>query len=383
MAKRANGEGTVYEDPKNRRWVGEVMLDGHRRRVTGRTKKEAAQRLHLRIQESQEGAPVMTESATLLSLLNLWEREELNHRQIAASSRYRFQWQLATLRAELGSVRLRKLDASHIHQMFLRLTKPTATRKAYSRSTLVALRSTLGQVLTFAVGRRLFPVNLAPSARIPESAHREEGRGALTVEQAHRFWEACDTHRLGAYWQTMMATGLRPGEAAGLTWRQLKLDGPHPSATISRQVRLVSGRPELVDGVKTKGSYRTLGIPRALVPVLKAHREAQRLERMAASSWANPELVFTTSRGGPLNPSNVRRDLTRFAWEQGLPRVSPNELRHTAASLLLAEGKTLEQVAKVLGHDSTRMLERYYGHEIRPVVDDHVAVMDQLFGGRS
>lgn len=375
MAKRANGEGTVYEDPKNRRWVGEVVLDGHRRRVTGRSKKEAAQRLRTRIQESQEGIAPMTESATLNTLIDLWEREDLAHRTIAPATRYRFGWQLGILRAELGSVRLRKLNATHIHQMFLRLIKPTEDRAAYGRSTLVALRSTLGQILSFAVGRRLFPVNVAPAARIPVGAAQTKARASLTVDQAQQLWDACASHeRLGAYIRTAMLTGLRPGEVAGLTRKSLQLRGDQPTLTVSRQVQLVKGSPVLVDGVKTQGSYRTVEIPSALVPVLREHLKSQTVAH---------ELIFHTASGGPLAPSNVRRDLAKLCQAHGLPVISPNELRHTAASLMLAHGVPMGHVAKVLGHNSTRMLERHYAHEIRPAVDDHVAAMDHLFAGRS
>ena len=64
-----------------------------------------------------------------------------------------------------------------------------------------------------------------------------------------------------------------------------------------------------------------------------------------------------------------------------IPYLFPNELgRHSAATLLYDAGVSLEQIADVLGHKSTCMLERHYRHRGRNAVSVHVAAMEQLFG---
>ena len=73
--------------------------------------------------------------------------------------------------------------------------------------------------------------------------------------------------------------------------------------------------------------------------------------------------------------------IIEFASPPGLGRWTPNELRHSAASLLSASGVPLEVIADVLGHASTRMLEQHYRHQVRPSIDAHVSVMEGLFGG--
>ena len=77
----------------------------------------------------------------------------------------------------------------------------------------------------------------------------------------------------------------------------------------------------------------------------------------------------------------MRRDPSKFCAEFWLPDVAPNELRHTAASLMLDAGMTMEEVAKVLGHRTTRILERHYSHQVRPVIDEHIAVMERILLG--
>ena len=96
--------------------------------------------------------------------------------------------------------------------------------------------------------------------------------------------------------------------------------------------------------------------------------------------WQDLDLVFPTSVGTPMSPSNLRRDLARITVAAGLGRWSPNELRHSAASLLSASGVPLEQIADVLGHTDTRMLLKHYRHPISRTIDAAAAPMERLFG---
>ena len=81
-----------------------------------------------------------------------------------------------------------------------------------------------------------------------------------------------------------------------------------------------------------------------------------------------------------MSPSNLRRDLARLTVAAGLGPWSPNELRHSAASLLSASGVPLEQIADLLGHTDTRMLLKHYRHPISRTIDAAAAPMERLFG---
>ena len=111
-------------------------------------------------------------------------------------------------------------------------------------------------------------------------------------------------------------------------------------------------------------------------------RRAQKRERLIAGpEWQEVGLIFTTPIGTALDPSNLRDQFAKLTDRAGIGHWTPNELRHSAASLMSAAGVPLEVIADVLGHNSTRMLEKHYRHRTRPVIDAHVAVMDGLFGG--
>lgn len=79
--------------------------------------------------------------------------------------------------------------------------------------------------------------------------------------------------------------------------------------------------------------------------------------------------MFGSPNGRVIDPARARRRLATGCSEIGVPRVTPNELRHSCASLLSDDGVPIERVADLLGHTTTRMVEQTYRHRIRPVID--------------
>ncbi len=125
--------------------------------------------------------------------------------------------------------------------------------------------------------------------------------------------------------------------------------------TVRRAVQVAAGRPVLVDELKTAASYRAVALPPVALDALR-RRIADRPDG----------LLFTAPDGGPLWHSTVRAELVKLCDAAGVPRIRPNELRHSAATVMADAGLPLHQVADVLGHTTTRMLDQTYRH--RPPV---------------
>jgi integrase len=91
--------------------------------------------------------------------------------------------------------------------------------------------------------------------------------------------------------------------------------------------------------------------------------------------------VFTTQLGTPLDPRNIQRDFQTICTKAGLGKWHPHELRHSAASLMLAAGVPLQVVSDVLGHSSIRMTADVYGHILQPQREEAAAALaGVLFG---
>ena len=82
----------------------------------------------------------------------------------------------------------------------------------------------------------------------------------------------------------------------------------------------------------------------------------------AGSLWRDHGLIFATATGAPLDPENFSRAFAKLCNRAGLGRWHPHELRHSGASLMLAQGTPLHVVSEILGHASITITKDVYGH---------------------
>ena len=132
---------------------------------------------------------------------------------------------------------------------------------------------------------------------------------------------------------------------------------------------------------KTERSRRTLALPAAAVLALRTWSGLQAGERLAAGDgWQDTGLVFTTHLGAALDAGNIRKMFKRICTEAGVgDGWTPRELRTSFVSLLSHRGVSIEEIARLVGHASTRTTEIVYRRELRPVITTGAEIMDQLF----
>lgn len=364
--RRPRGEGTVYYDDKRRRWIGAVTVAGRRRKVVGKDKTEARARLAQLLAAKTTGAPVADRAFTVAnSISTLLQRDVPSRRRhgrpLTPSTLELYRWAGAIIVDQIGTARLADLTTDDVEAMFDRLAK----RQKLGEWSLRKIRSTLQQAITLSVKRHRAVRNVALEAKLPDIASPTKRRDALGTDDARRLLETLRGHRNGAMFALSLQVGLRPGEAAGLYWADLDSN----VLNVRHAVRLVDGRAVVVDELKTNTSERLIELPAELADWLTEHRAEQVIERLAAPAWKDDRLIFASSTGTVLSPPNVRRQLTTICAEAGVPAVRPNELRHSCASLLSDAGVPNVQIADLLGHASTRMVDQTYRHRLRPLVD--------------
>jgi integrase len=130
---------------------------------------------------------------------------------------------------------------------------------------------------------------------------------------------------------------------------------------------------------KTLRSKRTIPLPGPLVEVLREHAKAQEKERVTAGSlWQDSSCVFTTPIGTSVDPRNDYRQFKKLLARAGLPSVRLHYLRHTAASLLLAQHVPARVVMEILGHSQIALTMNTYSHvapEVSREAADRLACM--------
>ncbi len=201
----------------------------------------------------------------------------------------------------------------------------------------------------------------------------------MTPAQASQLIKSSKTDRLHALYVTALGKGLRQCELLGLRWDDVDLK--HARLTVRHTLQRVNGELVLLEP-KTERSRRTIALPEVVVKALRGHRTKQKMERLVAGSrWVDSGLVFTTIRGTPLDVATVTRAFQRALEVAGLPHRRFHDLRHSAATFLLAQGFTLEDVKNLLGHSSIVLTSSTYGHALEQRQRAVAMGMDAVLGG--
>ena len=163
----------------------------------------------------------------------------------------------------------------------------------------------------------------------------------------------------------LLHTGLRISELCGLQWRDLEL-GANARLNVRRQ--FYQG---VLRAPKSRAGRRTIPLSPHMAERLLTHR------RLTAHGGDHAP-VFASSAGTPLSPNNLRSRILRPAVRRaGLERVGFHTLRHTCASLLVAEGRNIKQVQTWLGHHDASFTLSTYVHLLDEGVGDAV-FLDQI-----
>ena len=153
---------------------------------------------------------------------------------------------------------------------------------------------------------------------------------------------------LAAYW------GLRRGELVGLEWADVSIE--------TRRVHIRQAQPDdELDDTKTENSDRVIVIDEQTAAVLKAWRKRQLEYRMEwGESWVDSGRVFTRENGEPLRPEWVSSRFVTLAARAGLPPIRFHDLRHGAATMLLAAGVPIKVISEILGHATAAFTSDVY-----------------------
>lgn len=383
--KRANGEGSIRFDEGRKRWEGRITVGiGQggklvRRKVTGKTRAEVTKRMAEARDHADAGVAVARRDLTVARFLSDWVDVVLPGTVAPSTERqYRDVVRLYVI-PEVGAKALRSLGARDVAAMLRRLDG-----RGLSPNTIRLARSVLRRALRWAEAEGLVTRNVAAIAfgvKVPAP----EGR-TLTPEQSLEFLRAVGGNRLEAAWVTMLGLGLRRGELLGLSWSDVSLATSPATVTVRRTLQRIPGDGLVLAETKTARSRRTLHLPAPVVRALTEHRRRQMADRLAAGpEWeAQPlgaDLVFRTPFGTAVDPDNFRNLTYRVTEAAGLGRWSPHELRHSAASLLLAMNVPLKVVSEVLGHSSIRVTADVYGHLLDDAKAEAADAMARVMGG--
>jgi integrase len=373
--RRAKGEGAISLR-KDGRWEARLSLGGQdarrrRRTLYGRTRAEVARKLRDAQKKIDEGQPLPPERLTVQSHLKSWLVEKKGKVRPETWRRYdelvRFH-----IVPVVGAVRLNKLeiqDVQLLHQSLVDRVSGTTAHHVHS-----VLRAALQDAIRWGlVSRNVAALISAPRRTTPEMKF-------LTASDARCLLEAAAGEPLEALFVLAITAGLREDELQALRWKDVDVDRRSLRVTATL-ITVKEGAPVLGEP-KTQKSRRWVYLSELATEALNRHRSHQEaLRDSAEGAWREHGLVFTNDLGQPLWRSHIWRAFSILLKKASLGQVRFHDLRHTAASLLLAEGTPVKVVSELLGHSDVKTTLAIYAHVIPGMQEQAATAMDRLLHG--
>jgi integrase len=207
--------------------------------------------------------------------------------------------------------------------------------------------------------------------------------GYLSAPDVRRLLDATRDDPLGPIYALAASTGLRLGELLGLAWPDV--DFKAGTLTVRRSLARAGDGGWALAQPKTSTSRRTIPLPSISREVLERRKALQEAERdTAGKAWQDrDDLVFTDSVGRYVQPGSVSHGFQDAREAAGLPAVRFHDLRHSAATLMLAEGVPLAVISEWLGHAGIAITASHYAAVVPALRRDAADAMDRALAPRA
>jgi integrase/predicted RNA-binding Zn-ribbon protein involved in translation (DUF1610 family) len=273
----------------------------------------------------------------------------------------------------LGALQLQRLSPAALNALYAHLLEQGRVhgQGGLSASSVRRVHAVLHKACRDAVRWGRLSSNPVDGADPPRArADAEEKLRVWNAEQLAAFLAAVADDRLFALWRVLAATGMRRGEALGLSWQDVDMEGG--SLTICRAWIPVNGTAQFSEP-KSRRSRRTIALDPVTLEALQTHAARQADEQShRCADLAEGDLVFTRPDGRPLVPWLVSKAFREHSRAAMLPLIPLHGLRHSYATLALSSGVNPRIVSARLGHATVALTLDVYSH-VLPQADREAA----------
>jgi integrase len=345
---------------------------------TYRTRKDAERAERRAIEARDRGIDLSPRTVTIAELLDRFVADRrAKGRALRTVMRYEEIAHL-TVAPHIGSIPLAKLAPAHLsawlavlHERGSAKGKPLAAKSIWHA--FMILRS----ALRWAVRHDLVGRNVADAVDAP-SVPRSQAR-AIDEDEAAALFEVADATRWGPFFRLALGSGARRGELLALRWDDVSTpDVGLATLTVRRAFVEPKGKGGRIveKGTKTD-RVRTIALGALAFEALRRQRALQAQERLATGSlYADSGHVFQLEAGGPIAPDRATKAFIRLRKGANV-RATLHDLRHTAATWMLAAGVDIASVARILGHTTPSTTLGIYAHALPVCESRAIAAIDE------
>ena len=353
---------------------GKPMI--HRKTVHG-TKKDVEVELAKFVTEVQNGLIIDGKSLKFSEFTEIWKRD-YGSKELAPSTYKRYCRMLETrLLPYFGHFYINKIRPTDIMKFYDLLEKDTQlvrkkgnngskTKKPLSGKTILEHHRLLRAMLHKAVYWQLIVTNPAervqpPKARKPKRRSYDDEQTKILLENLELLPNE-DTKYKVAIILTVF-TGVRLGELMGLEWQDV--DFKNGIISINRSSQYLADMGVFTKVPKTESSIREIAIPEFIISLLEEYKLWYEEQKSIYNElWNDSNRLFVQADGKPMHPSTISKWFVKYVGQIGLPVINFHGLRHTNASLLVAQNIDIAVISARLGHAQISTTLDFYVHPL-------------------
>lgn len=371
LENRGNGSWRVTisdgyaPDGSKRRFQRTIHVDPSK--TIKAQRREAEKQAALIEADYQRKLVLMGNKITIEALAEEYLQDRVERRRLKESTAKQYRdllyWRIIP---ELGKEYVQDLTARDISGFYRKLkTAPARSGRSktgkLSGTTQHQYHTQLHALLKYAVTMGYIAVNPADQVEAP----RKDTKSAQCLELADvarllTALDGLDDPQWRLFFYMSLYTGMRAGEIVALNWEDIK--GNVLSVRASA-VKIKGQGTARADRPKTKAGIRSIILPDVIMKQLSAHRREQLAYRLPfGSAWPEPDAVFTSDDGRRMSLDSPTHKFQKILKANNLPHITLHGLRHTAASAMIAQGISVTDIAKQLGHAQTSTTLDIYAH---------------------
>ena len=342
----------------------------HRKTIHG-TKKEAEVELAKFVTEVQNGLVIDGKSLKFSEFVDVWKRD-YGSKELAPTTYKRYCRMLETrILPYFGHFYINKIRPTDIMKFYDLLEKDTQlvrkkdnngskTKKPLEHHRLLRAmlhRAVYWQLIVSNPAERVQP----PKAKKPKRKSYDDEQTKILLENLEKLTVE-DTKYKVAIILTIF-TGVRLGELMGLEWQDV--DFRNGIISINRSSQYLSDMGVFTKVPKIESSIREIAIPEFIISLLEEYKlwyEEQK--SLYGELWTNSDRLFVQADGKPMHPSTISKWFVKYVGQIGLPVINFHGLRHTNASLLVAQNVDIAVVSARLGHAQISTTLDFYVHPL-------------------
>ena len=306
----------------------------------------------------------------------IWIRD-YGEQNLAPKTLSRYREYLKRINKAIGHIKLKDLQPIHLNAFYRNLAEDGVNLKAkrdekgniiangkLSPKTIVEHHRVISKLLSTAVKWNYINDNIAKRADPPKVPQKDIE--FLNEDETKEMLYSLQSEPLSYRTMIMLLiyTGMRRGELFGLEWKDIDFENGY--LNIVRTSQYIGNKTLITKEPKTKSSRRCMKISQSLVDLLKEYRAFQSEQRLkTGSEWHNTDRLFTQWNGLPMYPDSLTKWFSNFLKRHNLRQVTLHSLRHTNATLLIAEGTDIRTVSSRLGHSNTATTLNIYTHVLK------------------